>query len=161
MRPGVRKAVLTAHVVVSVAWIGLAAGLIALAVVGLDSGEAWAYRAIGVLGGTLLTPLSVSAFVTGIVLGLGTKWGLVRHYWVAAKLVVTVGLVLAAQLALGRFISAAAERAAAGDPIGELGRSVLSGSIANLVLLVVMTVLSVYKPWGRTRHGKAVLKGAA
>ena len=37
---------------------------------------------------------------------------------------------------------------------------VLDGSIANLVVLVVLTVLSVYKPWGRTRRGKAFLNGA-
>ena len=36
----------------------------------------------------------------------------------------------------------------------------LSGSIANLVLLVALTVLSVYKPWGRMSRGRAVLNGA-
>jgi hypothetical protein len=152
--------VLTAHVVLSVGWIGLAGCLIALAVVGLGSGEGWVYRAIGVLGGTFLMPFGMGALVTGLVLGVGTKWGLLRHYWVAAKLVGTVGLILGSQLALGRFIATAAERAATGDPTGELGRRVLDGSVANLVLLVVMTVFSVYKPWGRTRRGKAILKGA-
>jgi hypothetical protein len=161
LAPGVRKLVLTAHVVLSVAWIGLAGCLIALAVVGLDSGEAWAYEAIGVLGGTFLTPLSLGAFVSGVVLSLGTKWGLLRYYWVATKLVITVGLIAATQLALGRFIAEAAELAAAGDPVGELGRSVLGGSIATVVLLVVMTVLSIYKPWGRTSRGNKAIRAGA
>jgi hypothetical protein len=155
----VRKLVLTLHVVSSVGWIGLAGCLIALAAVGLGSGQAWVYQATGVLGGTFLTPVSLSAFLTGVVLGLGTRWGLLRHYWVAAKLFITIGLIVAAQLALGRFIATAAERAAAGDPVGDLGLSVLNGSIANLALLVVMTVLSIYKPWGRTRRGKRILNG--
>lgn len=154
MGPSLRKLTLTAHVVLSVGWIGLAGSLIALAVVGLGSGEAWVYRAIGVLGETFLLPLGMGSLVTGILLGVDTKWGLVRHYWVAAKLVGTIGLVLATQLALGRFIASAAERAAAGGPVGEPAQSVLGGSIANLVLLIVMTVLSVYKPWGRTRRRK-------
>jgi hypothetical protein len=160
LSPGWRKGLLTAHVVLSVAWIGLAGCLIALATVGLNTGETWVYRAIGLLGGTFLLPVGMCALVSGIVLGLGTKWGLIRHYWVAAKLFVTIVLVLAGQLALGRFISVAAERAAAGEDVGEYGLRVLDGSIANLVLLVALTVLSVYKPWGRTRRGKALLKGA-
>lgn len=160
LSPGWRKGVLTAHVVLSVGWIGLAVSLIALAAAGLGSGETWPYRAVGLLGGTFLLPLSLSAFLTGVLLSLGTKWGLVRYYWVAAKLFATIALVVAGQLALGRFIATAAERAA-GDQVGEVGQRVLDGSIANLVLLVVLTVLSVYKPWGRTRRGKAILKGAA
>jgi hypothetical protein len=160
LSPRWRKGVLTVHVVASVGWIGLAGCLIALAAVGLNTGEAWVYRAIGVLGGTFLLPVGMSAFVSGVVLGLGTKWGLIRYYWVAAKLFGTVVLVLAGQLALGRFIGTAAERAAAGEDVGEYGLRVLDGSIANLVVLVVLTVLSVYKPWGRTRRGKALLKGA-
>lgn len=159
LSPGWRKGVLTAHVVLSVGWIGLAGALIALAAVGLDTGESWVYRAIGVLGGTFLLPVGLSAFLSGMVLGLGTKWGLIRHYWVAAKLFGTIVLVIAGQLALGRFIVVAADRAAAGEDVGEFGQRVLDGSIANLVVLVVLTVLSVYKPWGRTRRGKAVLKG--
>src|SRR5829696_5406048 len=72
----------------------------------------------------VVLPVGMGALVTGVLLGLGTKWGLLRHYWVAVKLLVKVGLILASSRT-----------------------SVLSGSIANLVLLVALTVLSVYKPW--------------
>lgn len=35
-------------------------------------------------------PFSLAALLTGVVQSVGTAWGLLRHYWVIAKLLITV-----------------------------------------------------------------------
>lgn len=42
--------------------------------------------------GTLVTldPLALASLVTGLVMALGTSWGLFRHYWVAISFVLTI-----------------------------------------------------------------------
>jgi hypothetical protein len=145
-----RKAVLIAHVVCSVGWLGADAVLLVLGIAGLTGaagGPATVYPVGGLLGTVLITPLSIGALLTGVVSGLGSKWGLVRYWWVAAKLAITtvmVGLVL--------FVLAPGLRTAA-----ELGSALSARDQVNLVvapsvactLLLLTTTLSVSKPWGR------------
>jgi hypothetical protein len=45
-------------------------------------------------------PLVLAAPLTGILLGIGTPWGLARHYWVLAKLVLTIAVATAAVFVL-------------------------------------------------------------
>ncbi|NBE99265.1 hypothetical protein FE391_46865 [Nonomuraea sp. KC401] len=93
MSPKVRGFVLLAHVVSSVGWLGLNLAVPALAVTGMTTGspatQHAVYRVLDMLGGFYLIPLSVTAFVTGVVLSLGTSWGIFRHYWVTVKFVLT------------------------------------------------------------------------
>jgi hypothetical protein len=42
------------------------------------------------------------SLASGVVLGLGTKWGLIRYWWVAAKLVLNVVLVALVPWRCGR-----------------------------------------------------------
>jgi hypothetical protein len=37
---------------------------------------------------SVLVPLSLGSLLTGLVLSLGTTWGLLRHYWVLIKLLI-------------------------------------------------------------------------
>jgi hypothetical protein len=43
----------------------------------------------GVDGWYVIAPLAVSALLTGLVISLGTPWGLFRHYWVLISLGLT------------------------------------------------------------------------
>lgn len=147
-----RSALLTVHVILSVGWLGLEASLLVLAAAVLRTGDPGAAAALDLLGGTLLAPFAFGALVTGLVLSLTTRWGLVRHWWVLAKFVITVVLVAGSQaLLLGRL-----DRIA-GGAIGELPEQVLAMTSVGLALLVVATVLSVVKPWGRTARGRAAV----
>ncbi|MFI5958618.1 hypothetical protein [Cryptosporangium sp. NPDC051539] len=100
LHPRARKIVLIAHVTTSVGWFGADAVLLVLGIAGLTGavgGPATVYPVAGLIGTVLIAPLTVAALVTGVVFSVGTKWGLVRYWWVAVKLVVTVlmnGLVL-------------------------------------------------------------------
>ena len=41
-------------------------------------------------GWYVIVPLCLASLVTGLVMSLGTRWGLFRHYWVLAKLLITI-----------------------------------------------------------------------
>src|SRR5882724_11518948 len=94
MTPRLRKFALTAHVTSSVGWFGAVAGFLALAIAGLTSHDAQmvraAYLAMELTAWFVIVPLAFASLLTGIVQSLGTRWGLFRHWWVLAKLLLTV-----------------------------------------------------------------------
>ncbi|WP_216209322.1 hypothetical protein [Amycolatopsis aidingensis] len=149
-----RRWLLFAHVVSSVGWIGVEVSILGLGVVGLTSSDPATIRssqvAIGLLGGTFYLPASLLALVTGVLLGLGTKWGLVRHYWVLAKLVLTVALFLGGNLAVMPELVAGARAAARGE-LGSGQVIAVTAMSAGLTLLLIATLLSIFTPWGKSR----------
>jgi hypothetical protein len=154
-----RKLALTAHVAVSVGWLGAVTGVLALAIAGLASDDPQtvraAYIAMDLSGWLVLVPLAVASLVTGVVQSLGTKWGLLRYYWVVAKLVInlvaTVVLLMYTQT-LDHLAGVAAETS--GPDLGVLQTpSVVLHAGAALALLLVATTLAVFKPRGMTRYG--------
>jgi uncharacterized membrane protein len=155
--PRTRKAVLLLHILSSLTWLGLDVGLLALSLTGYTSDDPATVRAVylamNVLGNTVLVPAALLALVTGVVLGLGTKWGLVRHRWVLVKLVITlITATLTIFLLRAGLQQAAAEvRTVPGLP-GEAGGGLLFAPIVSLTCYVFMTVISIFKPWGRTRR---------
>ncbi|WP_344438926.1 hypothetical protein [Kitasatospora nipponensis] len=161
MTPRVRKLALTAHVTVSVGWVGAVAVFLALAVAGLTSTDAQlvrsAYLVMGLVGWFVIVPLCFASLGTGVVSSLGTSWGLVRYYWVAIKLVITVLSTLVLLVHMGPIGSIARAAAGATWSGGELHglrvQLVVEAGVALLALLVA-TALSVYKPPGRTRYGQ-------
>jgi hypothetical protein len=160
LTPPLRKALLTTHVLTSVGWLGAVASFLVLAVVGLESNRAetvrGAYLAMDVLTWSLIVPLCMASLATGILQSLGTPWGLLRHYWVITKLVLTV-VATAVLLLHTRPIGVVATRAAAAALSATDLRAVrvqlVGDAGAALLVLLATTVLSVYKPRGMTRYG--------
>jgi hypothetical protein len=149
----VRKAVLTAHVVTAVGWLGAEVIVLALAAAGLGGADpAVVYPAIGLIGVPLLVPLALTAWAIGVVSGLGTPWGLVRYRWVLVKLVSTTVMAALVVFALRPTLVLAADLGAA-LPAAERQQLVIASTVAT-TLLVLNTAVSVYKPWGR-RPGPA------
>jgi hypothetical protein len=153
--PAVRKLVLVGHIVSSVGWLGAVVASLALGVTGLASRDAAVVRAVDLtlapIGWYVLLPLSVASLVTGLTLSLGTGWGLLRHYWVLLKLamnVVATGVLLLYLQTLDGLAAQAGMR----DP-----SPIVHGGAA-LVLLLVATTLSVYKPRGLTGYGRRRLR---
>lgn len=155
-----RQVVLVAHIAASVGWLGVDVVLLVLSVTGLTTGDpalmVGVYQAIGVLVPLVLVPATLAALGTGILLGTGTRWGLLRHWWVVAKLVLTVGLTVAVYVALRPGVAELATAAASPGPgglvhaVGDGPRELIFGPTVSLVVLLVATTLSVLKPWGRT-----------
>ena len=84
--------------------------------------------------------------MSGVVLAVGTPWGLFRHFWITAKLVINVAMLAVSGAVLSRFVEEAADRARDGVAVGDLGPRILVGSTAGFVLLVTATALSVWRP---------------
>ncbi|WP_250030792.1 hypothetical protein [Paractinoplanes maris] len=157
LRPAHRKFWLVLHILSASAWIGvdvMVAVLVGAGELG-GSSRGLAYQA---LGSFVVWPMLVSGLVclvTGLVLGLGTKWGLVRYWWVAVKLVLNVVLctLILVLLRPGMpAIRAYGERLSAGESVSFDVSRLIMPPIVSLTLLSLATVLSVYKPWGRVRR---------
>jgi DMSO/TMAO reductase YedYZ heme-binding membrane subunit len=161
MSRGTRRFALTTHVTTSVGWLGAVAAFLALALAGLTSPDAElvraAYQAMAVIGWVVIVPLAVASLVTGIIQSLGTAWGLFRQWWVVAKLVITVPatiLLLVHMPPISHVASVAAEGTLSPTDLSDLRIQFVAQAIAALGVLVVATVLSVYKPRGRTPYGR-------
>ena len=156
MTAGLRKALLTAHVVFSVGWLGAVAAFCALAIVARGGGDAESasFGAMNTIGLVVIVPASLLSVATGVVQSLVTPWGLVRHRWVVTKLV--LGVVATALLLLHQFsaVAVAARRTASHVPVGLLATQLVFDAVLAIVVLVVITVISIYKPWGLTRYGQ-------
>ncbi|MEX0851830.1 MAG: hypothetical protein WD036_00900 [Bauldia sp.] len=161
LTPGLRKFVLTAHVISSVGFLGAVAGFLVLAVAGLASQDAQtvraAYLAMELIAWFVIVPLAFTSLVIGIVQSLTSQWGLFRYWWVLAKLVLTVLTVTVLLLQLepiGYVARAAAEGTLSSADLRGLRTSfVWPHGTGGLLVLFLTTTLSVYKPRGMTRYG--------
>ncbi|MBA2257360.1 MAG: DUF2269 domain-containing protein [Acidobacteria bacterium] len=159
MSPRIRKFALTAHLTSSVSWLGAVAVFLALAVLGLTSRDARTVRGVYLVmeptAWLILVPLSFASLLTGVVMSLGTAWGLFRHYWVLFKLLLTVFATIILLIYMGTFRQMAG---VAADPIADLrvirNPSPVLHAVLALLVLLVATVLAVYKPQGITAYGR-------
>jgi hypothetical protein len=158
MKPTLCRVLLTAHIVFSVGWIGAVAAFLALNIVALTTSapelSRSMYAAMNVTGLYVIVPASLLTVVTGIVQGLYTQWGLFRHRWVLVKLV--LGLLATIALLMHQFdaVRTAAHHAASGMDPRPFGVQLVADAAVASVLLLVATILSVFKPWGLTRYGQ-------
>ena len=102
LRPRARKAVLTLHVSVSVALIGVTASVLILALTAAGAegaGDAHAlYSSVQTLAFALAIPFSLISLATGLVLGLRTRWGVLTYWWVTSKLALQLAIILTGAL---------------------------------------------------------------
>jgi hypothetical protein len=156
--PGPRKVVLASHLTVAVGWIGAVLAYLALGVAAETSSDTETIRgawiAMELTGWYVIVPLAVASVLTGLVIALGTKWGLFRHYWV----LLSFGLTALAALVLFFHmptVSATTDLARGGDAasVEHLGGDIAHPAI-GLVILVVVLVLNIYKPRGVTAYGR-------
>ncbi len=113
-----------------------------------------AYYAMYIFDETTVSIVSLVSGVTGVLLGCGTPWGLLRHWWVLVKWVLALSIAVFAWVYTHPLVLTAAERA--GQAEGGTYRpgteaAVLAWTVPPVfALLVFLSLLSVYKPWGRT-----------
>jgi len=160
MRPGLRKLVRTVHVTVTVGWLGAVATFLALAIAGVSSQDAQtvnaAYIAMDLITRFVIVPLSlVPLLFTGPILSLGTPWGLFRHYWILAKLVINIlsTMILLVHIQPIRYLSQSAIDGTLSSSDHALQLQMVAASSAGLLALILATALAVYKPRGMTRFG--------
>jgi hypothetical protein len=150
--PHVRQTVLTAHIIISVGLLGDSAGFLAVALRASHTTDpASALELVHVLNMFALVfgiPLSVGAILSGITLGLGTRWGVFRYPWVVAKLLLIVSVMVVGGVVIGPAIDAMLQ--GRGDTTARL----IAAAAYDVLALVLATVLGVFKPGRpfRARH---------
>jgi hypothetical protein len=148
LSPRWRKAVLTLHVVASVGWLGTDLVLVTLGISGLSG---WrpevVYPALGFVGQTLFVPLSLIVWLIGVFNAWVTPWGLLKHWWVAVKLAITTVMLGLVVFALRPNLVAALDQGAALPD--RIRLDLVIAPLVSSSLLVIATLLSTYKPWGR------------
>jgi uncharacterized membrane protein len=158
LRGRTRKTVLILHILSVGSWVGVDVIVAVLVLTGWLSSDpsvrGLAYQALGTFVGWPMLVSALVSLVTGVLLGLGSKYGLVRYWWVAVKLVLNLVLctliLIALQPGLGE--------------VAQYGRALVAGTaterdmsdlffppIVSLSALTFATILSVAKPWGRLR----------
>lgn len=154
MTPRFQRLALLAHITFSVGWFGAVVPYLALVMAGLTSRDVQlvraAYLSMELIGWNVLVPFSVAALLSGLVQSLFTQWGLFRHWWILAKLALTILAVVillqhmrdVSRMAQGTMLSSA-----------DFRPDLIHASGGLLVLFAAMT-LSVFKPWGMTPYGR-------
>jgi hypothetical protein len=144
LRPGMRRAVLTAHIVASVGLLGDCAALLAIHVRAATTADpavaTSAYELQDMFSFLFGIPLSFIALATGLVLGFSTKWGVLRHGWVMLKLLAIVSVILVGALVIGPANAAMLD--------GDGGREtvLILATAYDVAVLSIATGLSVFKP---------------
>lgn len=141
-----RKALLCLHIVASVALLGDSAGFLAIAIrsAGAEPAVAAAgWDTLNMFSMVFGIPLSAVTLVSGVVLGIGSKWGVFRYPWVITKLLLIVGVMAVGALVIGPGLELARQGAATGEAM------IITGATYDVTALLVATVLSVYKPGRR------------
>jgi hypothetical protein len=105
----------------------------------------------------VIVPLSFLSPMTGLLQALGTSWGVFRHYWIAAKTLITLpatALLLMHLQPIGRMEEAAAQALLSGRDLEDIRLKLAVNAGAALIALLVTTALSVFKPRGLTPYGR-------
>jgi hypothetical protein len=157
MPPRLRKFALAGHLAFSVGWVGTVVAYLALGVAAVTSQDAQTVRAAWIamelIGWYVIVPLALASLLSGLVMALGTKWGLFRHYWVLFSLVLTILATVVLLLHMPDVsVLADVAREAEGAGLDGLGGDLLHPGL-GLVVLLVIQVLNVYKPRGMTPYG--------
>ena len=134
----IRKLTLTTHVTASVGWIGALAVFFAHALAGLLSQDEQIVRAVtlamGITAWFVILPLGLTSFATGLVQALGTAWGLLRHYWILFKLLLTAVATIVLLLKLA--------------PINYLAEEAAKASFSSADLIGLRTSVAVHAGGG-------------
>ncbi|MDD9380336.1 hypothetical protein M8Z33_27510 [Streptomyces sp. ZAF1911] len=93
-----------------------------------------------------------------MVQSFGTVWGLLQHYWVIAKLLITVGAtVLLHMQPVGHLSNA--RTALGGGELRGMRVQLIADAAAALVVLLTAAALSVFKPRGVAGYGRRRRRG--
>lgn len=161
LTPFFRKFGLTAHVTFSVGWFGAVAGFLALAIAGLTSQNPQivvsSYLSMDLITWFVILPACFGTLLTGLIQSLATQWGLFRYYWILVKFLLTIVatiILLAHMQPISYMADMVAGTTLSDSDLRGLRIQLIADAGAALLVLLVATTLSVYKPWGLTTYGQ-------
>ena len=151
--PSARRAAITFHIVSSVGLLGTTAGTLLLALTAAATDDvAFAeaiYRLMASFTVAFGIPLSFLSLASGVLVGLGTKWGVFRYWWTTVKLLLIVGVIVNGAANIGPTVDALRS-----DPmVGADQARVAIAAALSVAMLITATGLSVFRrPAGRIRR---------
>jgi hypothetical protein len=151
-----RKATLVLHIASAGVWLGLDAVMATLVVTSALTDDARTravcYRALELVTVWPMTVAGLTCLASGVVLGLGTVYGLLRYWRVAVNLVIKIALSTLVLLALRPSITEFADRGDAlldGQAVSSTLGDLAFPPIVSTLALLTAIALSVFKPWGK------------
>lgn len=150
------------HVICVASWIGGTVGMLLLGIYlhHADHAEQLTYTlaSMEIIDENLLKYPALLTLLTGILLSVWTQWGLVKHYWVAMKLALTIITIMIGILFLNPWTASLAEM------IEDMGfASLHDGAFRstwldmvvtsgfNLLCLLLMVFVTYFKPFGKIK----------
>src|SRR5215207_3631828 len=162
-----RKGVLIVHIVSAGVWIGIDVVMAVFIFTALlandDNTKALCFRALELFAVWPLLTAGLLCLATGILLGLGSRYGLVRYWWVATKLALNLVLSTLVLVALRPGVVELADegrRWEDGEPASLATGTLVFPPIVSTTAVLVAMVLSIFKPWGRLRRSRSERDGA-
>jgi hypothetical protein len=153
-----RRIALITHIAAAGAWLGVDVAMAVLIVTAMTSSDrgtlAFTLQALELVTVWPLLSCGLVCLLSGVVLGLGSRWGVLRYWWVATKLAITLVLLTLVVVSLRFEVAdqaARARRLAAGVPVTFDLTNLIYPPTVSPALLLVALALSVVKPWGRIR----------
>src|ERR1700754_953813 len=145
-----RKAALVTHIVSAGTWFGMdiVMAVLVFTAIGTDSDQTRAvtYQALAMFAVWPMAIAGLACLASGVLLGLGSKYGLVRYWWVAVKLFLNVLLSTLVLVLLRPGVQEAAEQGRLlGNGVETLPEpgSMVFPPIVSTSLLLVAFLLSV------------------
>lgn len=154
-----RKTILIVHIASAGVWLGIDVVMAILIFTSIGTSDvhtkALCYEALSLFAVWPLLAVGLLSLASGVLLGLGSRYGLVRYWWVAVKLALNVllsALVLVGlRPGLARLDKLGHELAAGATTTASIGNMIFP-PIVSPVCLAIAFVLAVFKPWGRIRR---------
>ncbi|MRG85098.1 hypothetical protein [Salinibacillus xinjiangensis] len=110
------------------------------------------YQVMHLMSNTSVKASTFATTVTGICLSIWTKWGLFKYYWIIVKEVLTLLLLGMNIWGMSAWTNQALVQLVNAEIITNIAIVQLNlwiGIIIQLISLLLIFVLSVFKPWGR------------
>ncbi|MBH5320903.1 hypothetical protein I6N90_24250 [Paenibacillus sp. GSMTC-2017] len=159
---GKKQLLVSIHVIAVAAWFGGTVGMLLLGLYlkNAADGEQLYYTLLSmhVIDENLLKYPALLTLITGIMLSVWTQWGLVKHYWVVIKLVLTITIIMLGILFLNNWLSYLEELAVKfgfvalqNQDFQSTWLSIRIMSSFNLLCLIVMVFITYFKPFGKIK----------
>lgn len=151
---------ISAHVAIIGIWFGTALCMIAIALMNrntINGDELYAINSVmKLLDDFVIIPSATLSLLSGGILCWLTIWGFFKHYWVIAKWIATVTLIVIGTIWLGPWTNAMTAMSqtqrlqALQNPLYIFDlNAVLIGAIIQTCALLAIIIISFLKPWGK------------
>jgi hypothetical protein len=165
LTPSARKWILIFHIFCGVGWMGVDIALFLLLLHARTTSNVTeavtGYTAVTLIVPAAVPLLCLGVLASGLVLGWGTAWGVLRNWWVFIKLVLSLVMTVLVFTALLPAVHGIPDLAslptaeAVRERLGPAGVALMFPPIVSFLLLGVAVVLSIFKPRGATPWSRA------